>query len=109
MSAEALAPTLWLHRAWRWRGRGLGGAPERVRLGGLRAVTPAQDSPGDASHPAPFLWCDGSSPNPVRSLEMATETLVAMVILNGSDSHVALLRQPHPQPLGGNAGTFFLS
>lgn len=45
--------------------------------------------------------------NPVRPLEMATETLVAMVILNSSDSDVALLRQQHPQPLGGNAGTFF--
>lgn len=58
---------------------------------------------GNGSHPALFLWCDGSSPNPISSLEMASETLVAMVILNSSDSDVALLWQPHPQPLGGSA------
>lgn len=44
---------------------------------------------------------------PVSSLEMASETLVAMVILNSSDSDVALLWQPYPQPLGGSAGTIF--
>lgn len=46
---------------------------------------------------------------PVSSLEMASETLVAMVILNSSDSDVALLWQRHPQPSGGSAGTIFLS
>lgn len=84
-----------------------GDAPERGRLGGLRAGTPAQDPPGDDSHPAPFLWCDGSSPNPVESLEMATETLVAMVILNSSDSDVALLGNRIRSPREAMPAHFF--
>lgn len=68
---------------------------------------PAQDPPGHGSHPAPFLRCDGSSPNPVGSLEMATETLVAMVILNSSDSDVALLGNRIRSPWEAMPAHFF--
>lgn len=63
--------------------------------------------PGAATTLPLFIWCDDSSPNTVSFLEMASETLVAMVILNSSDSDVVLLWQLHPKPLGSGAGTFF--
>lgn len=38
-----------------------------------------------------FSWCDDSSPNAIEFLEMASETLVAMVIVNSSESDIVLL------------------
>lgn len=46
--------------------------------------------PGAAPTLPLLIWCDDSSPNSVSFLGMASETLVAMVILNSSDSDVGL-------------------
>lgn len=54
----------------------------------------------------PLRWLQ---PKAASFLEMASETLVAMVIPNSSDSDVALLWQLHPKPSGGSAAAIFLS
>lgn len=67
-SAEAAAPTLRLHRTWRCWGGGPGPGRRVPRVSLARGqLPPSGTHRGVGSHPAPFLWCDGSSPNPRRN------------------------------------------
>lgn len=108
LSAETLAPTLWLQRAWHGGagGSGCSGCRREVPCGSEGSEPfPLPGPAGRWFPPCPFP--DGSSPNPVGSLEMATETLVAMVILNSSDSDVALLGNRIRSPWEAMPALFF--